>query len=161
MRNPVKPADPVKREFVSVQNLEGMIWKSQKAKGRMDSHELSASQPELGRNFEETDEREFASVENLKGIADEVLAAARGDVLREDVLKEAREEAERLLKGCEGSCVSLMAALAIRISPDYTPRDEGGMRKTADRMADAKSWMAEERKRVARARAGMAKARTG
>ena len=76
-------------------------------------------------------------------------------------LKEAREEAERLLEGCEGSCVSLMAALAIRISPDYAPRDEGGMRKTADRMADAKSWMAEERKRVARARAGMAKARTG
>ena len=57
-------------------------------------------------------------------------------------LKEAREEAERLLKGCEGSCVSLMAALAIRISPEYAPRDEGGMRKTAERMADAKSWMA-------------------
>jgi hypothetical protein len=84
--------------------------------------------------------REFASVENLR---------------------EAREEAERLLKGCEGSCVSLMAALAIRISPDYAPRDEGGMQKTARRMADAKSWMAEERRRIARARAGMAKAKTG
>ncbi len=84
--------------------------------------------------------REFASVENLKG---------------------AREEAERLLAGCEGSCVSLMAALAIRLSPDYAPRDEGGMRKTAQRMADAKSWMAEERKRIARARAAAAKARTG
>ena len=48
--------------------------------------------------------------------------------------------------------MSLMAALAIRISPDYAPRDEGGMRKTADRMADAKSWMAQERKRIARAK---------
>jgi len=84
--------------------------------------------------------RDFASVENLK---------------------EAREEAERLLKGCEGSCVSLMAALAIRISPDYAPRDEGGMRKTADRMANARSWMAEERKRIAQARAAAANVRTG
>jgi len=117
--------------------------------------------------------REFASVENLKGRGDGTLAAARGcvlredalkeareeaareDVLRADVLREAREEAERLLKGCEGSCVSLMAALAIRISPVYAPRDEGGMRKTAQRMADAKLWMAQERKRIARARARM------
>ena len=57
--------------------------------------------------------------------------------------------------------MSLMAALAIRISPDYAPRDEGGMRKAADRMTDAKLWMAEERKRIARARAMMAKAKTG
>ena len=54
-----------------------------------------------------------------------------------------------------------MAALALRISPDYAPRDEGGMRKTADRMADAKFWIAEERKRIARARAAATKARTG
>jgi len=95
------------------------------------------------------EKREFASVQDLKGEA--ALALARGDALKEaKVLKEAREEAERLLKGCEGSCVSLMAALAIRISPDYAPRDEGGMRKAADRMADAKSWIAEERKRIAR-----------
>ena len=67
-------------------------------------------------------------------------------------LKEARAEAERLLAGCEGSCVSLMAALAIRISPDYAPREDGGMRKAADRMAGAKSWIAEERKRIARAK---------
>ena len=159
--NPAEPADPGKREFASVQDLEGVIWKSQKAKGRMDSHELSASQQEPGRNSGETDGREFASVENLEGMGNEVLAAARGDVLREDVLKVAREEAERLLKGCDGSCVSLMAALAIRISPDYAPRDEGGMQKAADRMADAKSWMAQERKRIARARAAASKARTG
>ena len=57
--------------------------------------------------------------------------------------------------------MSLMAALAIRLSPDYAPHDEGGMRKAADRMADAKLWMAEERKRIARARAAVAKARTG
>ena len=76
-------------------------------------------------------------------------------------LKEAREEAERLLKGCEGSCVSLMAALALRVSPDYAPRDEGGMRKAADRMADAKSWIAAERKRMAKARAVAAKGKTG
>ena len=83
-----------------------------------------------------------------------------GDALGETrALEEAREEAERLLEGCEGSCVSLMAALAIRLSPDYAPHDEGGMRKTAQRMADAKSWMAEERKRIARARAAAAKAR--
>ena len=37
----------------------------------------------------------------------------------------------------------LMAALALRISPDYAPRGEGGVRKAADRMADAKFWMAE------------------
>ena len=107
------------------------------------------------------EKREFVSVENPERMENEVLKAARGDVLREDVLKGARGEAERLLKGCEGSCVSLRAALAIRISPDYAPRDEGGMRKAADRMADAKSWMAEERRRSARARAGMAKAKTG
>ena len=106
--------------------------------------------------------REFASVQNLKREGGEGLAQARGDVIKEArVLKEAREEAERLLAGCEGSCVSLMAALALRISPDYAPRDEGGMRKTADRMADAKSWIAEERKRIARARAAAAKVRTG
>ena len=97
--------------------------------------------------------REFASVSNRMREGGEGLAQARGDVIKEArVLKEAREEAERLLAGCEGSCVSLMAALALRISPDYAPRDEGGMRKTADRMADAKSWIAEERKRIARAR---------
>ena len=97
---------------------------------------------EPGKQAERTarGKREFASVENLK---------------------EAREEAARMLDGCEGSCVSLMAALAIRLSPDYAPRDEGGMRKAADRMTDAKLWMAEERKRIARARAMMAKAKTG
>ena len=106
--------------------------------------------------------REFASVENLKTGEGEALAAVGGDALRETrALEEAREEAERLLEGCEGSCVSLMAALALRISPDYAPRDEGGMRKTADRMADAKFWIAEERKRIARARAAATKARTG
>ena len=106
--------------------------------------------------------REFASVANRMREGGEGLAQARGDVIKEArVLKEAREEAERLLAGCEGSCVSLMAALALRISPDYAPRDEGGMRKTADRMADAKSWIAEERKRIARARAAAAKVRTG
>ena len=100
--------------------------------------------------------REFASVSNRMREGGEGLAQARGDVIKEArVLKEAREEAERLLAGCEGSCVSLMAALALRISPDYAPRDEGGMRKTADRMADAKSWIAEERKRIARARAAV------
>jgi len=97
--------------------------------------------------------REFASVKSIERVRGKVLAAARGDVPKEArALKRAREEAERLLEGCEGSCVSLMAALAIRISPDYAPRDEGGMRKTADRMADAKSWMAQERKRIARAK---------
>ena len=106
--------------------------------------------------------REFASEQNLKGAESENLAQTRGDVLKETrALKKAREEAERLLEGCEGSCVSLMAALAIRISPDYAPLDEGGMRKTADRMADAKFWIAEERKRIARARAAATKARTG
>ena len=159
--NPAESANQGKREFESEQNLEGRVWKSQKAKGRMDSHELPVSQPELKRNSGKKDGREFASVENLKEAGDVALAAARGDVLREDVLKKAREEAERLLEGCEGSCVSLMAALAIRISPDYAPRDEGGMRKTADRMADAKFWMAEERRRIARVRAGMAKVKTG
>lgn len=119
--NPAESANQEKQEFVSEQNLKGVIWKSQKGNGRKDRHEPSEAQPELGRNSRKTDGREFASVENLR---------------------EAREEAERLLKGCEGSCVSLMAALAIRISPDYAPRDEGGIRKTADRMADAKHWMA-------------------
>jgi hypothetical protein len=112
----------------------------------------------VGTLAEPTDwgKREFASEQNLKGEGGENLAQARGDVL-----KEVREEAERLLEGCEGSCVSLMAALEIRISPDYAPRDEGGMRKAADRMADARSWVAEERRRIARARAAASKARTG
>ena len=118
--------------------------------------------------------REFASEQDLKGEGGEGLSQAREDVLKEmktrkgaravketGAFKAAREEAGRLLVGCEGSCVSLMAALAIRISPDYAPRDEGGMRKAADRMADARSWIAEERKRIARARAASAKVRTG
>ena len=106
----------------------------------MGDGETAASQPGSGRNEVKTDECEFASVQDLR---------------------EAREEAERLLAGCEGSCVSLMAALAVRISPDYAPRDQGGMRKAADRMADAKSWMAEERKRIAKARTAAAKVGTG
>ena len=114
--------------------------------------------------------REFASVGNLGRVRGKALGAARGDALAkarafkraraeaERLLKEARAfkraraEAERLLEGCEGSCVSLMAALALRISPDYAPWGEGGVRKAADRMADAKFWMAEERRRIARAK---------
>jgi len=88
-------------------------------------------EPETKENPAGQGKREFASVQDLK---------------------EARKEAERLLEGCEGSCVSLMAALAIRISPDYAPRDEGGMRKAAERMADAKSWIAQEQRRMARAK---------
>ena len=106
--------------------------------------------------------REFTSVQDLKAGGGEVLAAVRGDAPKEaGALEEAREEAERLLAGCEGSCVSLMAALALRVSPDYAPRDQGGMRKAADRMADAKSWMAEARKRIAKARTAVAKVGTG
>ena len=134
------PADSGKREFASVGNLEGAIGTAKKAEGRMGDGETAASQPGSGRNAVKTDGREFASVQDLR---------------------EAREEAERLLAGCEGSCVSLMAALAVRISPDYAPRDQGGMRKAADRMADAKSWMAEERKRIAKARTAAAKVGTG
>ena len=129
-----KPAEPVdrgKREFTSVQYLEGELGRGEKVEVRMDGGGPSASQPESGRNEVKADVREFTSVKDLT---------------------KARAEAERLLKGCEGSCVSLMAALAIRISPDYAPRDEGGMQKTADRMADAKSWIAEGRKRIARAK---------
>ena len=133
---PAKPAVQGKREFASEQNLKGKLVgegeRSKKAEGRMDGGEPPAVQIESGRNSGKTDGREFASVENLEA---------------------AREEAERLLGGCEGSCVSLMAALAIRLSPDYALRDEGGMRKTAQRMADAKIWMAEEQRRSARARA--------
>jgi len=137
---PAEPADPGKREFTSVQNLEGVVGKSQKAERRLDGGEPTEAKPESARNERETGGQEFASVQDLKG---------------------AREEAERLLAGCEGSCVSLMAALALRLSPDYAPRDEGGMRKAADRMADAKSWIAQERRRIARARVASAKARTG
>ena len=54
-------------------------------------------------------------------------------------LQEVRAEAERLLAGCEGACVSLMAALAVRTSPDYAPRAEGGMQMVAERMAAANS----------------------
>ena len=145
--NPAEPADPGKREFASEQNLEGVEGKAEKAKGRMDGREVSAEQPESARNEGKTDVREFASVSNRKREGGKGLAQERGDILRE-----AREEAKRLLGGCEGSCVSLMAVLAIWISPDYAPRDEGGMRKAADRMADAKTWNAEERKRIARAK---------
>ena len=160
--NPAEPADPGKREFASVQNLEGVVGKSQKAERRLDGGKPTEAKPESARNEGKTDVREFASVANRMREGGEGLAQARGDVIKEArVLKEAREEAERLLAGCEGSCVSLMAALALRISPDYAPRDEGGMRKAADRMADAKSWIAEERKRIARARAAAAKVRTG
>ena len=127
--NPAEPPDPGEREFASEQDLKGEGGKAQKAEGRMGDGETAASQPGSGRNAVKTDGREFASVKDLK---------------------EAREEAERLLAGCEGSCVSLMAALALRVSPDYAPRDEGGMRKAADRMASAKSWIAEDRKRIAR-----------
>ena len=56
-----------------------------------------------------------------------------------EALREARAEAERLLAGCEGSCVSLMAALAVRTSPDYAPRTEGGMQKVAERITSANS----------------------
>ena len=174
--NPAEPADPGKREFASEKYQKGLMGKSQKAKGQMDGQGQPSSQAESERNPGKTDGREFASAGNLKGMENEVLVAAREDVLRrdvrsdvlrregvlrEDVLREARKEAERLLAGCEGSCVSLMAALAIRISPDYAPQDEGGMRKAADRMADAKSWIVEERKRITRARARMAKLKTG
>ena len=174
--NPAVPADPGKREFASEKYQKGLMGKSQKAKGQMDGQGQPSSQAESERNPGKTDGREFASAGNLKGMENEVLVAAREDVLRrdvrsdvlrregvlrEDVLREARKEAERLLAGCEGSCVSLMAALAIRISPDYAPQDEGGMRKAADRMADAKSWIVEERKRITRARARMAKLKTG
>jgi len=137
---PAEPMDRGKREFTSVQYLEGELGRGEKVEVRMDGGGPSASQPESGRNEVKADVREFTSVKDLT---------------------KARAEAERLLKGCEGSCVSLMAALAIRLSPDYAPRDEGGMQKAADRMADAKSWMAQERKRIARARAAAAKARTG
>ena len=164
--NPAKPAVLGKREFASVENLKGNLVgegeRSKKAEGRMDGGGPPAAQLESGRNSGKTDGREFASVENLKAGESEALASVGGDALGETMaLEAAREEAERLLEGCEGSCVSLMAALAIRLSPDYAPHDEGGMRKTAQRMADAKSWMAEERKRIARARAAAAKARTG
>ena len=137
---PAEPADPGKREFASEQNPKEVLGRIPKAEGHMGGSGPTVVQPESGGNEGKMAVRELASVQDLKG---------------------AREEAERLLAGCEGSCVSLMAALAIRLSPDYAPRDEGGMRKAADRMADAKSWMAQERKRIARARAAAAKARTG
>ena len=45
--------------------------------------------------------REFTSVVNLKGL---------------------REKAGELISGCEGTCVSLMAMLELRLNPDYAPR---------------------------------------
>ena len=56
----------------------------------------NASKPEL-EAF-----REFTSVGNLKGL---------------------RERAGVLLSRCEGTCVSLMAVLEVRINPDYTPKN--------------------------------------
>ena len=104
--------------------------------------------PENGCSRRENRSREFASVQNLKkGTGG---AEIKGSETNAETLQDARAEAERLLAGCEGSCVSLMAALALRVSPDYAPRDEGGMQKAADRMASAKSWIAEDRKRIAR-----------
>jgi len=147
------PADPRKREFASERNLKGEGGKPRRAERRMDGGKPTEAKPESARNEVKRDGREFASEGFSQREGGEGLAQARGDVLKEArVFKEVREEAERLLAGCEGSCVSLMAALAVRLSPDYAPRDEGGMRKAADRMADAKLWMAQERKRIARAK---------
>ena len=68
------PAEPGKREFTPVESLKGREGKSEKAEGRMYGREQSATQPELGKDAVKTDEREFASVQDLR---------------------EAREEAER------------------------------------------------------------------
>ena len=65
-------------------------------------------------------------------------ASAKREFTSEQNLEEARVEAERLLAGCEGSCVSLMAALTVRTSPDYAPRGEDGMREVMGRLVRAK-----------------------
>ena len=156
--NPTDSAHRRKREFTSVSNLK---LEDDKVEGRNDSGELTPSRSGLGGNAVKTGLGEFASVQNLKEVGEETLvmgcaggltgprdeAFAKG---RGEMLKKVRAEAKRLLEGCEGACVSLMAALALRISPDYAPREEGGMRKTADQMANAKFWLAEERRRIAR-----------
>ena len=126
-----------KREFTSVENLKGEGEKVDQVERRIEGDEVRASRPEVGGNAVKTDAREFTSEQNLGGIANEGI-------------RRAREEAERLLAECEGACVSLMAALALRISPDFAPREAGGMRKTAEQMANAKSWLAVERRRIAR-----------
>ena len=79
-----------------------------------------APQPEPDAIQEKKAQREFASVLNLA---------------------EAKSEAERLFSECENTCVSVMAALAIRISPDYAPRVEGGMQKFVTQMAEARFRM--------------------
>ena len=60
--------------------------------------------------------REFTSVVNLKGL---------------------RERARELLSGCEGTCVSLMAVLEMRLNPDYAPRTN------LDRTAESNSHYTE------------------
>ena len=87
--------------------------------------------PGSNANQEKTIRREFASELNLV---------------------EARAEAEKLFSGCENTCVSLMAALAIRTNPDYAPRVEGGMQSLVAQMAEARLRMGKTRGDRARGR---------
>ena len=76
---------------------------SEKPAENTDNHAGTAENAAVAQQASEVEgAREFTSVENLKGM---------------------RERAEELLSGCEGTCVSLMAALEVRLSPDYAPRN--------------------------------------
>ena len=82
---------------------------------------------------------------------------ARREFTSELNLMETRAAAKCLFAGCENTYVSVMAALAIRTSPDYTPRVEGGVQNLAAHMAGTRLRMDNVRGARVRGRHGHTK----
>ena len=87
--------DPVPASMLLPDDSEKPAKNTEKHAGTAENTAVEQQESEV------EDAREFTSVVNLKGL---------------------REKAGELLSGCEGTCVSLMAALEVRLSPDYATR---------------------------------------